>query len=790
MKRPILVGAVFVFTGAVCAVCLNIYIASVIGALELAVCACSFKRKNLSRANYIYLLICLVTMLIVFINTSHKLSLSFYEKQLEQSKGEGCVILGNVADVSEKNGYVQLKLVNCNITLDKSGRVIEGAAVILYAKTFNGFTGDKVRALGKLKAFERPRNDGEFDIRTYYHSVGVDYCCDSYAVELIELNNNEIQKVVKGFSSKVSHVFNRITDEEDAGILSSVVLGDKSNLDSQVKLLYQTSGIAHLLAISGLHVSIIGMGLYRLLRRFLTFFPAAAFGGVIMILYLFMAGSGISVLRAVIMFLISLCGEVIGRTYDFLTSIAVAAIFLIVNDGRVIMNSGFWLSFTALAGICLVFPVLSGMFNHHKAKTMKAKLVDAVLVSIGVQISTLPVVLWCYYQFPVFGFVLNLIVIPLMSLLMISGIVAGIIGLFSLQAASFMIGSAYYILRFYKLLCQWYEKIPKGICVTGKPSVSAIVVYVCVVILIMAYFSAKCGEKAGIIKLAAVILFAASLLFLKRQPEQGLLVNMIDVGQGDSIFVRTHKGITFLFDGGSTDIKNVGTKRILPYLKSQGVGHLDYVIISHADSDHISGILELIEMQNRGFSIGKIVLPDIINWEEDDNYVNVVNSAQNAGINLVYGSEGDSIEYGNELLLTCVHPKEGYQYESANDYSAVYLLKYKNFKMLFTGDAQLKAEKAILEGESEKMLGHINILKVGHHGSKGSSGEDFLRILRPETALISCGVDNGYGHPHNETLERLLSNNCKAYVTSSLGAIKVVTDGNTYTIQTFLKTNY
>lgn len=237
-------------------------------------------------------------------------------------------------------------------------------------------------------------------------------------------------------------------------------------------------------------------------------------------------------------------------------------------------------------------------------------------------------------------------------------------------------------------------------------------------------------------------------------------------------------------------MKNVGTKRILPYLKSQGVGHLDYVIISHADYDHISGILELIEMQNRGFSIGKIVLPDIINGEEDDNYVNVVNSAQNAGINLVYGSEGDSIEYGNELLLTCVHPKEGYQYESANDYSAVYLLKYKNFKMLFTGDAQLKAEKAILEGEGEKLLGHINILKVGHHGSKGSSGEDFLRILRPETALISCGVDNGYGHPHNETLERLLSNNCKAYVTSSLGAIKVVTDGNTYTIQTFLKTNY
>ncbi|MDO5403292.1 MAG: DNA internalization-related competence protein ComEC/Rec2 [Eubacteriales bacterium] len=790
MKRPFLTGAVFVFTGAVCAVCLNIFAAAVAGALELAVCAAFLKRKNLKFINYIYLFVCLAVMFIVFYNTRHKLSLSFYEKQLEKSNGEECIIYGKVSAVNSKGQYIQLRLSRCRIMLEESGQCLEEAGVLIYVDSFDGFVGDNVKVCGHLEAFGRQRNEGGFDVRAYYHSVGLDYACVAKYSEITKKGENETYRVIKRFSKYIAQVFDSILDKEEAGILASVILGDKSNLDNNIKLLYQTSGIAHILAISGLHVSVIGLSLYCILKKLLPFFLAAVLGGMVMTAYLLMTGNGISVFRAVVMFIIAVSAEVIGRTYDLATALSVAGMLLIFDDGRVIMNMGFWLSFTALAGICWVFPVLSKVFNKYKEKKVRAKILDTVLASVAVQLSTLPVVLWCYYQIPVFGFLLNLIVIPLMSLLMISGVLAGLIGLFSTEAALFVIGGAHYILKFYKLLCSWYVKIPNGIWVTGRPKQISIVIYIFVSVIILIYFYNIDNKRKMKHKLASIVIFMAALLSLRRQPEHGMLVNMIDVGQGDSIFVRTDEGFTCLFDGGSLDVKNAGSKRILPYLKSQGIKKLDYIIVSHSDSDHINGILELIETQDSAFSVKEIVLPDIQANRADDNYVRFVEEARKYNIKISYASAQGSIQNGKYFSLTCVHPEKNYNFESANDYSAVYLLQYKNFKMLFTGDAELKAEKHMIESSSKNLFCDINILKTGHHGSRSSSGEEFLKIIKPEAALISCGADNSYGHPHNQTLERLREIGCNFYITARLGAIKVVTDGNKYTIKSFLKTNH
>jgi len=163
-----------------------------------------------------------------------------------------------------------------------------------------------------------------------------------------------------------------------------------------------------------------------------------------------------------------------------------------------------------------------------------------------------------------------------------------------------------------------------------------------------------------------------------------------------------------------------------------------------------------------------------------------------AGINVVYADAGDSIKSG-EFSVKCMHPCEGYDYESANDYSAVYLVEYGYFSMLMTGDAEKKAEKCIVEdanrmagdaGESARFMS-VNILKVGHHGSKGASSEEFLSYVKPENALISCGAGNSYGHPHMETLQRLSGIGAKVYRTDESGEIAVRVRDGSYKIEVF-----
>ena len=256
-------------------------------------------------------------------------------------------------------------------------------------------------------------------------------------------------------------------------------------------------------------------------------------------------------------------------------------------------------------------------------------------------------------------------------------------------------------------------------------------------------------------------------------------------------------GFTFLLGGGSTSKKNVGRYTIYTYLKYCGVRSLDYVFISHPDKDHVNGIYELIELCDNTFEIGTVVLPGI-SWAEavkkqaDDDMSKLERILKNAGINVVYADAGDCIKSGG-FSVKCMHPCEGYDYESANDYSAVYLVEYGDFSMLMTGDAEKKAEKCIIEdvnsmtgdaGEPARLVS-VNILKVGHHGSKGASSEEFLSYVKPETALISCGAGNSYGHPHTQTLQRLSGIGAKVYRTDESGEIAVHVRDGLYKIEVF-----
>lgn len=276
------------------------------------------------------------------------------------------------------------------------------------------------------------------------------------------------------------------------------------------------------------------------------------------------------------------------------------------------------------------------------------------------------------------------------------------------------------------------------------------------------------------------ILLFMTLFFLadiKSHSKKGeLQITMLDVGQGDGIYIKTPQGRHFFIDGGSSDVSNVGTYRIEPYLESQGVAELDYVFVSHGDSDHISGIEEMLANQEFGIRIHTIVLSN----------ENVIDEAQYAlaelaSINktkVVVMEAGDKIieeiSSDKQMKVTCIAPADAFEGEIGNASSMVLDLQYGEFDMLFTGDLEKEGETAVTESGE---LRDYDVLKVGHHGSKNATSEEFLEQVKPEIALISAGKDNSYGHPALETIERLENVGCKVYSTQECGAITIRTDG-------------
>ena len=237
----------------------------------------------------------------------------------------------------------------------------------------------------------------------------------------------------------------------------------------------------------------------------------------------------------------------------------------------------------------------------------------------------------------------------------------------------------------------------------------------------------------------------------------------------------------YFIDGGSSDVSDVGKYRIEPFLKSQGVKTLDYVFISHGDTDHMSGIEELLENQRLGIRIRNLVLPP--DRVQDDALKKLAVKAAKKNTRVVVMDAGDRMTEGN-FRLSCKAPTAAYKGETGNAASMVLEAEYGDFDMLFTGDVEGEGEKLLEQGG----LRRYDVLKVAHHGSKNSSSRAFLEQTLPVTAWISSGIDNRYGHPHKETIEKLEETGSRIYGTQECGAVMLATDGESAEIEAYLRT--
>lgn len=689
-------------------------------------------------------------------------------------------VTGYVSRLTEREKNTELELKGCEIS--SQGLRFQAKYLLVYlAGTAEYPVGTALSLSGMIYPTEEPTNPGQFDSRLYYHGRGVDYTVYADSVKVQGRRPAFVRQALADIRKKLGEVYQSVLNERDSGLLRAMVLGERGGIDEDTKKLYQQNGISHLLAISGLHISLVGMGLYRLLKRLSGFY---ALSGIPTVLFLWaygwMTGASVSTVRAVLMCMLMILADLVGRTYDTLTALGAAALVLMLTDPLCTHQSAFMLSFGAVLAIALLMPLWKLYCGR------MGKLLSALSVSLSVLVVTFPLLLQSFYEYPLYSTMLNLLVIPLMSVLMVCALLCGLAGLAFLPAARIAGYPCHWILSLYEWMGRVCLSLPGAVQRIGSPAGWKIVLYYALaaaaVFLLYRQKRKKkywrrseefCPSKGALF--AALMFVAIGTTVLCLRVHTGLELTMLDVGQGDSIFMRSPSGTTILYDGGSTSESAVGEYRLLPFLKSQGVGTLDYAMISHMDQDHISGLKELImySMESGGADIGHAVLPDL--KEKDEAYLEMERLFKEAGIPILYMKAGDRLSE-KEFSLSCLWPEEGAVSDDRNDLSMVLLAEYGNFQCLLTGDIGEKTEAALV---SSGRLSDVEVLKTAHHGSRYSSAEEFLARVRPNLSLISCSETNRYGHPGEETLMRLADAGSRILITKDCGAIRVWTDGHT-----------
>ena len=657
--------------------------------------------------------------------------------------------------------------------------------------------GNKLKIKGKASAFETARNPGNFDQRAYYKRQKIGAYVWADEVGILSGQTECIRQFLHEFRQGWKKLLVGCLGSYYGNTISAILLGEKGDLDPYMKKLYQNNGIGHLLAISGLHMSFIGSGLYGFLRKRGVGFPVSgAVGTIVLLFYTVMTGASISALRALIMFSVRMGAEVTGRDCDLPTSLAVAAALLSAKDPLCLSDAGFLFSFGSLCGICMLTPLFECLFGcGTEKKNIWTHMGKAVSASLAVNLFLLGPMLYFYFEIPPYSVFLNLFVIPALPVIMGTGLSGSVMILLVKPIGIILLKSSGVILWAYDRLCSAAVMLPFGRITAGKPSVQLLVAYY--VILFALYGMYRRFPK----KIWGYMLFvsAAFLIVLcgaKTRDIEGIKITVLDVGQGDGI-VLSGKGKNYLIDGGSSDVKQAGAQRIEPYLLSEGIGCLDYVFVTHGDEDHISGIRELLEGQKLGVRIDTLVLPP----EEyhDEKLADLARIAVENGTRVVSVKTGANIYGRGErqtekndskevMRLRCIGPltdiPQGLTKPKAgNEASLVLEFSYGNFDMLFTGDVEGAGEELLVKSD---VLRKYEILKCAHHGSKNSGTAAFLEKTDPRAAIISAGIDNRYGHPHEETLNRLKKRKVKTYNTQTDGAVTIKSDGIQISIESFL----
>ena len=543
-------------------------------------------------------------------------------------------------------------------------------------------------------------------------------------------------------------------ENTNSQILNAVLVGDKTSLEKEIKDSFRISNLSHMLAISGAHFSFIIMFCTFVIKRLKFKRFGQAITITIIIFFMTLTGMTPSVVRAGIMAIISILSSILKRKTDIYTSLAIALFIQIINNPYVIFDVGLQLSFGGVLGIALFTKPIEEKLNRIK----ELKINSALAVTLGANIIIMPIMMYQFSTISLTFVISNLLAGSLLGAIMILGFVSVIL---NIKPLYFVLNLLVSVFSKIASIC---SKLPLSLIYIKTPSL----IQIFLIYFIIFLFYLILIERLNLFRIKQIIISFLIIIFILnyRIPNNNLIIHFIDVGQGDSCLML-HKGYVIMIDGGgSTDSKyDIGENTLLPYLLARKINKIDYLIVSHFDSDHAQGFIFVL----KHLKVKNAILP--IQATNSNLYQNFISICQAKKINVIYLKRGDFFNIG-DLKFETLHPSNKFISENAmNNNSLVLRMDYYTTSVLFTGDIEAIAEQELVSKCKLKL--DVDILKVGHHGSNTSSIESFLGAVSPNIALIGVGADNKFGHPGEEVIKRLKERKVNIFRTDLNGEITI-----------------
>ncbi len=649
--------------------------------------------------------------------------------------------------------------------------------------------GSTVAMRGKLSRPSDSHNPGEFSEKQYFEANGITLFMFVRGAENVVILNSGggswiMQTVVFPAREFILRTLAATTNGEASEFLKGLLIGERTGLSAPTRQAFTNSGVAHVLAVSGSNVVVVAgiffflFGVLRLPKL------AVVFSSIVgLVFYMLITGSQPPVVRATITSTIFLIGSVVQTRANPFNSLGVAALIILGIDARQLFDVGFQLSFVAVLSIVYLYPKMNGWISIIGSATMVKRAITWVLrvcaVSVAASLGTLPLTAVYFGKVSIIGLLANIVVIPAVGGSVVLGFVTVVTGLFGNWIADayaavnqLLLDSTLWLIRNAGASPLAYADTSRFLAVYALPFYAALLLL----------FNLDVNHVAR--KLLIIFLVALNIAVFVPPPvgvaaSERLRLSFLDVGQGDAAVVEVPGGKVIVIDAGPQSGEyDSGERTVAPYLRRRGISQIDLLIITHPDDDHLGGIPYILEQ----FEVREIL-------ESGQGTTTGLYKAYAADV-LAEGCAVDTTHRGmirsdiNAVRIYVLSPPPAFiqtdttrRNLNLNMTSVVVRMVYGRTSFLFTGDAETIAEREMVQSYGDFL--QSTLLKVGHHGSKTSSAQEFLEAVQPEYAVISVGRFNKFRHPSQDALARLRGVHADVFRTDEEGAIIFETDGKT-----------
>ena len=640
--------------------------------------------------------------------------------------------------------------------------------------------GDLIEIYGEYLIPSEQRNYKGFDYREYLKTKNIygSIKTGSNQIKIIERDKlNPILIISNKIRNYIMQVLNKLLPNETSDLLAGILIGEISGISEDLVESFKISNLLHMLSVSGSHTSYIILGITYILtkskisKRWIYLFIIFS-----LVLFMFITGLSSSVIRACLMSIIVLGSNLLYRKSHIWTSISISVLVILIANPFIINEIGFQFSYLGTIGIILFNKNIESLLNKMRINDAISKL---LAVTISAQTMIMPIMAYKFNTISLTFFISNILASPFLGINIILGFIVIFISLISFDIAKVLAILLNMSLKILIFISEFTAKLPLSNILIKTPYIFTIILIYCLVLLLnYIYFIYNSNlnlrlfqkqilrkiNKRNIKRILSIILSLIivfnSFIFSYSLIPKDLKIYFIDVGQGDSCLIITPNNKKILIDGGEGELEV-----LLSYLLDRRINTIDYIMISHFDSDHCNGLIEVL----KNIKVKNILISKQAYFS--DEYKNIAKIVNSKKVKVSFIKQGDKLNIDKNIKIDIFYPPENLKYDDLNNNSIVAKLTYNKFSALFTGDIEKSEEDLVVKYKNKEL--ESDILKIAHHGSKTSSTKEFLEAVKPKIALIGVGENNNFGHPNKGVLQRLGDMNCKIYRTDKMGEIEI-----------------